>query len=122
MTPQNTMKKYERALASQDWGLVEPLLHRDICVTFSNGTYKGLHEVKSVFESNFASIKDEKYAISNLHWAHISNTSAVCLYEFNWKGMINGELCSGGGRGTSVLIFEDEQWQIMTEHLGPNAS
>ncbi|TDO96976.1 nuclear transport factor 2 family protein [Marinomonas balearica] len=122
MSPQEIIKKYERALASQDWGSVEPLMHKDVCVTFSNGTFKGLLDVKAVFESNFASIKDEEYSISNLHWAHISETEAVCLYSFNWKGVIEGELCSGGGRGTSVLVFEGGQWQIITEHLGPNAS
>ncbi len=45
-----------------------------------------------------------------------------CLYDFNWQGIIEGEKCSGGGRGTSVLILEDGQWKIITEHLGPFAS
>ena len=122
MSHQDTLKKYERALASQDWNSVEPLMHKDVCVTFSNGTFKGLNEVRGVFESNFGSIQDEKYEISNIHWAYVSNTEAVCLYDFNWKGIIEGEMCSGGGRGTSVLIVEDDQWKIITEHLGPFAS
>ena len=122
MSPQDTMKKYEHALASQDWKSVEPLMHNDVCVTFSNGTFKGLNEVKGVFEKNFASIQEEQYEISNLHWAHISTTEAVCLYDFNWQGIIEGEKCSGGGRGTSVLVLENSQWKIITEHLGPFAS
>ena len=122
MNPEEVLKKYELALASQDWSSVEPLMHKDICVTFSNGTFKGISEVKSVFENNFDSIKDEKYEISNLHWAHISDTQAVCLYDFNWQGIIEDEMCSGGGRGTSVLILDGGQWKIITEHLGPFAS
>jgi len=122
LNPQEVLKKYELALASQNWESVEPLMHKDVSVTFSNGTFKGLDEVKAVFESNFASIKDEEYEISDTHWPLISTTSAVCLYNFNWKGLIDGELCSGAGRGTSVLICENDQWQIITEHLGPNAS
>ena len=122
MTPQEVLKKYELALASQDWDSVEPLMHQDVCVTFSNGTFKGISEVKAVFERNFASIQDEECEISNLHWAHISEEKAVCLYDFSWKGIIDGEICSGGGRGTSVLISENEQWKIVTEHLGPYAS
>ncbi|MFM2484989.1 nuclear transport factor 2 family protein [Celerinatantimonas yamalensis] len=122
MTPQEILKKYELALASQDWKSVEPLMHENVCVTFSNGTFKGLKEVEGVFISNFASIQDEEYKISNLHWAYISDTEAVCLYDFNWKGIIEGEMCSGGGRGTSVLVRENNQWKIITEHLGPFAS
>ncbi|MFQ3261531.1 YybH family protein [Reinekea sp.] len=122
MTPQEALQKYELAIASQSWASIEPLMHQDVCVTFSDGTYKGLQEVKSAFERNFALIIDEKYKISNVHWAYISNTEAVCLLNFNWKGIIDGELCSGGGRGTSVLIKNNGKWQIITEHLGPNES
>lgn len=121
MTPESLLKQYELALSSQSWGRVEPLMHKDVCVTFSNGTFKGISDVRSVFVSNFSSIKDEEYKISNVHWAYKSETEAVCLYQFNWKGIINGEMCSGAGRGTSVLVFDDERWQIITEHLGPNA-
>lgn len=121
-TPQQTLKNYEMALSTQDWKSVEPLMHKDVCVTFSNGTFKGIEEVEAVFKSNFASIQNEEYEISNLFWVHIGENEAVCLFDFNWKGVIEGELCSGGGRGTSVLINESGTWKIITEHLGPFAS
>ena len=97
-------------------------MHDDVCVTFNNGTYKGVIEVQEVFESNFCAIKGEQYTISNEHWVHVSKTSAVCLYHFQWTGLIKGERCSGGGRGTTVLVFNDGQWRIITEHLGPHAA
>ncbi len=121
MTPAKFLNKYEQALASQNWDAVRPLLHDDVCVTFNNGTFKGIEEVQGVFESNFRAIKDEQYSISNEHWVHISKTSAVCIYHFQWTGIIKGEHCSGGGRGTTVLKFDSDRWQIITEHLGPNA-
>lgn len=121
MTPEDFLKQYETALSSQKWHCVAPLMHKNVCVTFTNGTFHGLDKVKAVFEKNFEQITDEKYAISNVHWAHVSAMEAVCLYEFNWQGIIEGEHCSGGGRGTSVLIFEDNKWQLITEHLGPHA-
>lgn len=122
MTPQNLMQEYEKALASQEWGNVEPLMHNDVCVTFSTGTFKGKQEVQQAFENNFAAIKDEKYAISNLHWVFLGKESAVCLYSFHWQGIINGQQTSGGGRGTCVLVCMSGRWQILTEHLGPHAS
>lgn len=122
MTPQDLMKAYEKALASQQWSEVEPLMHDDVCVTFSNGTFKGKEAVKQSFETNFSLIKEEEYSISNLHWALINDTCAVCLYRFQWQGIIDDELCSGGGRGTSTLVYSSGHWQVLTEHLGPHAN
>ncbi|MFG1495461.1 nuclear transport factor 2 family protein [Saccharospirillum sp. HFRX-1] len=121
MTPAELLEVYEKALASQRWSVVEPLLHDKVCVTFANGTFKGKAAVRSIFEQNFRSIEDEQYTISKLHWVHQSAASVVALYEFHWQGMIDGEAASGGGRGTSVLIFEQDRWWIITEHLGPFA-
>jgi ketosteroid isomerase-like protein len=122
MTPQDLMQAYEEALASQAWKNVDPLMHEDICVTFSSGTFKGKDQVRRAFEHNFSVIKDEEYSIENLHWALVGQESAVCLYSFQWRGLINGQPGSGGGRGTSVLVNVAGRWQIIAEHLGPHAS
>jgi ketosteroid isomerase-like protein len=122
MTPQDLMRKYEEALASQKWNNIEPLVHDNICVTFSTGTFKGKHEVQRAFERNFATIKDEEYSISNLDWVYLGKESALCLYNFQWQGLVDGRPSSGSGRGTSVLVNETGKWKILTEHLGPHAS
>jgi ketosteroid isomerase-like protein len=122
MTPQDLMQAYEQALASQEWENVEPLMHEDACVTFSSGTFRGKDEVRKAFEHNFSVIEDEEYAIDDLHWASVGEESAVCLYTFQWQGVINGQPASGGGRGTSVLMNVASKWQIIAEHLGPHAS
>ena len=119
MTPKELIKHYEKALESQSWSNVESLMHDDVCVTFSSGTFKGKQEVQQAFEKTFAIIKDEKYSITNIHWAFTDENSAICLYNFNWEGIINGQASSGGGRGTSVLIKDSSTWKIITEHLGP---
>ena len=121
MTPQDLLQAYEQALASQEWKHVEPLMHEDVCVTFSSGTFKGKEQVRKAFERNFSAIQDEEYAIDDLHWAFAGQESAVCLYTFRWQGLINGQPASGGGRGTSVLVREGGRWQIVAEHLGPHA-
>ncbi|WP_108124179.1 nuclear transport factor 2 family protein [Saccharospirillum mangrovi] len=121
MTLELLLKEYETALGSQQWKNVEPFFHNDACVTFANGTFKGKAELRDIFEQNFLSIQDEHYSITNLHWAYQAETSAVALYEFHWEGVIDGERASGGGRGTSVLVNEDNRWWIVSEHLGPFA-
>jgi ketosteroid isomerase-like protein len=123
VTPEEFIQAYEQALATQNWMNVDPLVHENACVTFSNGTvHKGKEEVKKAFESNFSIIKDETYSISNVHWVSKGSETAVYLFEFNWSGLINGQPASGSGRGTSVLIKENDKWQLLVEHLGSKAA
>lgn len=123
MTPEEFIRAYESALASQDWGQVEPLVHAEACVTFSNGTvHKGKAEVRKAFEHNFSLIKDETYSMRDVHWVLKNDLTAVYLFEFNWSGIINGKPVKGAGRGTSVLIKEGGAWRLLVEHLGPKAS
>jgi ketosteroid isomerase-like protein len=123
MNPEDFIHAYERALANQNWKDVDPLVHADACVTFSSGSvHKGKPQVKAAFERNFASIKEETYAITNVHWVLKGSESAVYLFDFNWSGIINGKPASGAGSGTSVLIKEGNDWKLITEHLGPRAA
>lgn len=123
MEPEGFIRAYERALATQDWGQVEPMINTNACVTFSNGTvHKGKAAVKKAFESNFSFIKDETYSMANVHWVLKSAETAVYLFEFQWSGIINGKPANGSGRGTSVLIKEGDRWLLLVEHLGPKAS
>ena len=123
MQPEEFIRAYKRALATQDWRQVEPLVHTDACVTFSNGTvHKGKAEVQKAFEKNFSLIKDETYSIANVHWVMKNPETAVYLFEFSWSGIINEKPASGSGRGTCVLIKETGKWQLLVEHLGPKAA
>jgi len=120
MQPEEFIHLYEEALATQDWSQVEPLVHSDACVTFSNGTvHKGKSEVQKAFETNFSLIKDEQYSISDVLWVMKGLDIVVYLFEFNWSGIISEKPASGSGRGTSVLIKEADRWLLLVEHLGP---
>ena len=120
MKPEDFIQAYEQALRTQDWKQVEPLVHSDVCVTFSNGSvHKGKDEVGKAFIRNFSLIKDEVYSISNVHWVRKDDNTAVYLFDFHWTGIINEKQASGSGRGTSVLVKENEQWKLLIEHLGP---
>lgn len=122
MTPDDFLQKYESALATQDWAQVEPLMHPDVSVTFSSGTYRGKSAVEPAFKKNFALIKDERYSISDVHWVSKDISYAVCMYNFQWSGLIDGKPASGRGRGTAVLKNENGSWLLLAEHLGPPAS
>src|SRR4030095_14991189 len=114
MEPEDFIRAYEHALTTQDWNQVEPLVHKDACVTFSNGTvHKGKFAVQKAFETNFSLIKDEQYSISNVHWVMKGTETAVYLFEFNWSGIINEKTASGSGRGTCVLTKEVDKWLLL---------
>jgi ketosteroid isomerase-like protein len=120
MTPDEFIERYERALATQLWVAVEPLIHADACVTFSTGeVHAGKDAVRSAFEANFAAIKDETYAVSNVHWMLRSDAVAVYAFAFRWSGVIDGRAASGAGRGTGVLVRDGAGWKLIAEHLGP---
>ena len=122
MIPEDFVERYEAALATQRWEFVAPLVHDDVCVTFSDGAYfRGKSEVQKAFEKNFALIKDERYSISDIHWVRRTGQYAVYTFTFHWAGFIDGKQVTGAGRGTSVLVKEDGKWLLLTEHLGPAA-
>jgi ketosteroid isomerase-like protein len=119
MSPEQFITAYKAALASQQWQQVEPLMHNDVCVTFSNGTvHKGILQVRLAYEHNFATIKNEDFQIADVHWVLITKHTAVYLFAFSWQGIINGQSSSGSGHGTAVLIQQDSAWKLIAEHLG----
>jgi ketosteroid isomerase-like protein len=122
MTPEEFVRRYEAALASQRWTAVDPLVHDDVCVTFSSGAvHKGRAAVRRAFEANFASIVDERYRVSNVHWVLRSEQAAAYLFDFEWSGRVQGRPAQGTGRGTSVLARDGDGWNLLVEHLGPAA-
>jgi hypothetical protein len=97
-TPDELLRAYEAALGTQDWNEVEPLMHEDVCVTFSDGaTFKGRAQVQRAFTRNFSLIQDERYEISSVHWI------------------------TKAGRGTSLMANDGGEWLVLAEHLGPLA-
>ena len=121
-SPQEFISAYEKALATQSWEQVSPLIHEDCVAIFSEGTYIGKAEVEKAFRKTFTLIMDEIYAISDIHWVQETENTAILIYIFSWSGIIDGQPASGSGRGTSVLVKQDSRWQLLCEHLGPLAT
>lgn len=119
MQPEQFIEAYKDALATQHWKNVQPLIHKDACVTFSNGAvHKGISEIQQAYERNFALIKNEDYLMSNLHWVLQTDTVAIYVFDFSWRGTVNQQPVSGTGKGTAVLILEKSKWMLIAEHLG----
>lgn len=118
MTSDSFVTAYKAALSTQEWQNVEPLIHPDCYVVFSNGdTHKGIDVVKKAYERNFSLIKNEEYIISIIHWLLQRECTSVYTFDYSWCGEINGQLVQGSGRGTAVLICENNKWYLMAEQL-----
>jgi ketosteroid isomerase-like protein len=63
-TPEAFLTAYERALATQEWENVAPLIHDDCVVTFSEGTHTGKAAVERAFRRTFSTIQNERFQIS----------------------------------------------------------
>ena len=123
MTAEDFIRAYEKALASQRWAAVAPLVHENACVTFSSGTvHIGKTAVRKAYEANFSAIEDEEYRIANVHWVRRGEDVSVYVFDFFWTGRIDGRDAKGAGRGTAVLVRCGSGWQLLAEHLGPTRS
>ena len=122
MSPNEFLEQYEAATGAQDLEGTLSLIAEDAIYLFSNGTsHVGKPAIRQALASNFASIKDEIYRLNNVRWVASSDSVAVCVYEFNWSGVIDGRPASGHGRGTSAIRKVDGDWFVSHEHLSSGA-
>lgn len=84
MQPEEFIKAYGAALASQDWKNVAPLVAEAVSVTFSDGSvHIGKVNVQAAFEKNFSIIKNEEYSIYNVRWLSREENFAVYFLSLN---------------------------------------
>ncbi|CCK24388.1 hypothetical protein BN159_8496 [Streptomyces davaonensis JCM 4913] len=111
------MGEYERANNSHDISCVVPFIAEDAVYGFSDGSHRGIEEIRSAIGKTFATILDEVYEVRELEWPVLTSDVAVCRCRFAWTGVVNGELRSGRGRGTNVIVRRDGELKMLHEHL-----
>jgi ketosteroid isomerase-like protein len=118
-TPQQCLQEYERRTNTHSFAEVAPLIAGDAVYWFSDGSYRGLDAIQQAFECTWAYIRDERYAIENVHWLGIDEHTATCIYTFHWQGITPNGPAEGSGRGTTIFHKRDGHWQVTHEHLSP---
>ncbi len=117
MSARETLGSYKTEINSHDFDRVVPLLTSDCTFWFTSGTYTGIEEARRAFEKTWGMIVDEVYAVSDEAWVAEGDVAAACVYTYHWKGLIDGVMREGKGRGTTVFRQEAGRWRICHEHL-----
>jgi uncharacterized protein (TIGR02246 family) len=118
MSPADFMRLYEVAANAHDLEAMLNLIADDALFLFSDGTaHFGKGAIRKAIQANFDTIEDEIYRVSDVKWLGQSETIAVCVYAFEWSGIILGKAAGGAGRGTTVLRCQDGDWRVVHEHL-----
>ncbi|MBZ0278097.1 MAG: nuclear transport factor 2 family protein [Anaerolineae bacterium] len=119
MTPEEFMQAYEQATNTHDPARVAALVDKDAVYWFNDGSFLGIDAIQGALAKTWDFIQDETYRIADVRWIAQGETTAVCIYTFHWRGLVNGQVAEGNGRGTSVLRKTDGEWKVVHEHLSP---
>jgi ketosteroid isomerase-like protein len=117
MDARDVLKAYELRINRHDFDEVTELIAEDAVFWFSDGTHRGLGEIRAAFERTWHALSEETYWLEDMSWIAEGDAAAACTYRFNWQAVIDGRPASGSGRGTSVLARRSDRWQIVHEHL-----
>ena len=111
------LKLYESTTNTHNFENVKPLIDPNATYFFSDSTLVGIDEIENAFKKTWNNIQNEIYVIKHVKWLVADLDVAVCSYEFEWSGIIDGAKSNGGGRGTNVMCRIDSSWKMIHEHL-----
>ena len=113
----NFMIEYEKKANTKDFDQIKHLIDEGAIFWFSDGSFKGLEEIRIAFEKTWNSLQNEIYKIYDLEWIVQSDQSAVCIYKFSSESTMNDKRVTFFGRGTNILIKKSGIWRVIHEHL-----
>ena len=111
------LAEYIQLTNSHRFDRLAPLIAENAVFWFSSGSYRGLSAIRAAFERTWGLIQDEVYAVEDVEWLAVDESTAACLYTFRWHGIIDGTPREGSGRGTTILRRHNDHWRVVHEHL-----
>jgi len=113
------LKRLIDATNTHNFDKVEKYVHENAVYLFSGTEMKGMEAIRAYFEKTWSTIKDEEYWATDIEWLHEDENTMVCLYQYNYKGYVNGKLVEGAGKATNIFIkcSSTNHWKLIHEHL-----
>ena len=112
------MTGYEQATNSHDIDRVAPMIAEDATYWFSDGSHRGLEEIKVAIERTFATIHDEVYEITDLAWRGAERGARSVPVPLlvdgrdRWPAPLRPR-----SRQPNVIVRRDGEWRMLHEHL-----
>ncbi len=101
MNPDTAFASYVEKLNTHSGEQIAPQVTADAVFIFTEDTFVGKAAAKVAFEKTFKLIENEIFSLHDIAWTVVTDDAASCHYEFRWRGLIEGQEASGGGRGTT---------------------
>jgi len=113
------LKQYIEATNTHNFDEVEKCVHEHAVYIFSGKEMKGIEIIRAYFEKTWSTIKDEAYWATDIKWLHEAENTRVCLYQYNYKGYVDGKVVEGFGKATNIFIkcACTGKWKLIHEHL-----
>lgn len=111
---------FEELANKEDFELIMDMIHEQAFFRFNDGDFMGRQAVQAAFEKTWkgaSSVKKERFYLTDIFVLSVDRTSASATYTYNWEGSQDGTSFRIVGRGTRVLVKENERLQIIHEHL-----
>jgi ketosteroid isomerase-like protein len=118
MSPGDFLRAYQAVANAHDLEATLSMIADHAIFLFSDETaHIGKDAIRKAMQTNFDTIKNERYRVRHVTWPVSSDEFALCVYEFEWTGEIHDQPVSGSGRGTTAIRRIDGNWRIVHEHL-----
>lgn len=111
------IEAYIKATNSHDFNHLVPLISRTAVYQFTDKTCQGIEEIRTYFENAWNTIKEEKYAATDVQCLIDISAVKVYIYRYHYKGYHNEKFVEGGGKATNVFHLIDGEWRLVLEHL-----
>jgi ketosteroid isomerase-like protein len=112
------LEKYQAAANSEDFSNIRDMIHPDAIFRFTDGDFVGRTAIQDAFEKTWGlDIQDAHYCLTNINVISKDAKSATVTFTFNWTGRVQGRPVLTVGRGTSVIVRNENRLQIILEHL-----
>lgn len=111
------LDNYIKATNTHDFSEVSKLLSKEAVYYFSDASLDSNETIKEYFENTWSLIPDEYYWASDVVSLHQDENTCVYVYQFNYKGHMNGSFIEGYGRATNVFVRENDEFKLIHEHL-----
>lgn len=114
------LKRFDELALKEDFGLIKDMIHANAFFRLHDGDHVGRGSIRGMLEKSWrgsSGLKRERYFLSEIEVLTIDDKSATATFTYNWEGSMGKQTFSAQGRGTRVMVVEDDQMQIIHEHL-----